>query len=127
METKNFYKIIDELCEEKNIEQKQLSFGWIRELKKGNKIRNLIRYTFDLNTAAFYNIACDKYATYEVLSKNGIQMIPHLMVFNPKTRSNYTDSKIFEKIDEIFEKYNHKVVIKANDSSRWKRCILLQF
>ncbi len=125
MEAKNFFKIIDELCEEKNIQQSILSFGWIRELKKENRIRNIIRYTFDLNTAAFFNIAGDKYATYEVLKKNGVPTIEHLMVFNPKTRSNYIDKEIFEKISKAFEKYEHKVVIKANDSSRRKRCIFL--
>lgn len=120
MEIKNFYKIIDELCEEKGIEQQLLSFGWIRELKKESKVRNIIRYTFDLNTAAFYNIASDKYATYEVLSNNQIPTIPHMMIFNPKTRSNYVDNEILKKIEDVFEKYNHKVVIKANDSSQGK-------
>jgi ribosomal protein S6--L-glutamate ligase len=116
----NFLKIIDELCEEKNITQKKMSFGWIRELKKDDKVRNIVRYTFDLNTAAFFNIACDKYATYEVLSNNNIPMIPHFMVFNPKTRTNYIDENILQKIDEVFEKYNKKIVIKANNSSQGK-------
>jgi glutathione synthase/RimK-type ligase-like ATP-grasp enzyme len=116
----NFFKIIDELCNEKNINQKKLSFGWIRELKKENKVRNIVRYTFDLNTAAFFNIACDKYATYEVLSNNNIPMIPHMMVFNPKTKANYVDENILKKIDEVFKKYNEKIVIKANNSSQGK-------
>ena len=33
----NTYKIINEICEEKSINQKLLSYGWIRELKKENK------------------------------------------------------------------------------------------
>ena len=102
MEIKNFYKIIDELCEEKGIEQQLLSFGWIRELKKNNKVRNIIRYTFDLNTAAFYNIASDKYATYEVLSNNQIPTIQHMMIFNTKNRINYLYNKILKKIEDVF-------------------------
>lgn len=35
-QSKTFFKIIDELCKEKNIEQKLLSYGWIRELFKSN-------------------------------------------------------------------------------------------
>ena len=37
-ELKNFYKIIDEICKENNIKQKLLSYGWIRELKKDDKV-----------------------------------------------------------------------------------------
>ena len=38
---KAFYKIIDEICKEKNIEQKLISYGWIRQLKKMKKLNIL--------------------------------------------------------------------------------------
>lgn len=119
-EIKPFYKILDEICKEKNIKQKLLSYGWIRELKKGDKIHYLMRYQFDLNSAISYNIANDKFATFEVLKSNNIPTIEHRMIFNPKTRSMYYKNKFIENAKELLVKNDNKVVIKANDSSEGK-------
>lgn len=125
MEEIVFYKIIDEICNEKNIEQKMLSFDWIRQLKKDNKIRNLIRYQFDLNSANAWRIARDKYATYSLLVRNNIPIIEHRMIFNPITREGYfNESQIESAINLLNE--NGKIVIKANESSMGKDVILCE-
>ncbi len=115
-EQKPFYKIINEICEEKNISQKLLSYGWIRELKKENKSHYIIRYQLDLNSAVSYKIAGDKFATYEVLKSNNVPTIEHKMIFNPKTRSIYYENKFIQEAKKLLSKNNNKVVIKANDS-----------
>ena len=120
-----FYKIIDELCQEKKIEQKMLSFDWIRQLKKDGKIKNLIKYQFDLNSANSCRIANDKYATYELLSKNDIPIIDHKMIFNPKMREDYFYKEQIEEAINLLNKCK-KVVIKANESSRGKDVILCE-
>lgn len=119
-EQKNFFKILDELCIEKNIEQKMLSYDWIRELEKENKIRNMINYQFDLNTANSCRIASDKFATYEVLNKNNIPIILHKMIFNPISREKYYDLKFLNDAKELLKISNNQVVIKANDSCKGK-------
>lgn len=119
-EIKPFYKILDEICKEKNIEQKLLSYGWIRELKKENKRHYIINYQFDLNSAISYNISGDKFATYEVLKANNIPTIEHRMIFNPETRSMYYKNKFIESAKELLIKNDNKVVIKANDSYEGK-------
>ena len=48
---KPFYKILNELCEEKGIKQREISYGWIRELRKEDKAHYIMRYQFDLNSA----------------------------------------------------------------------------
>lgn len=115
-EQKPFYKIINEICQEKNIEQKLLSYGWIRELKKDEKIHYIIRYQLDLNSAISYKIAGDKFATYEVLKSNNLPTIEHKMIFNPEKRSKYFENKFIEEAKALLLKHNNKVVIKANDS-----------
>ena len=55
------------------------------------------------------------------LKKEGIKVIGQLNTLE----INKIASSISEKISKAFEKYEHKVVIKANDSSRRKRCIFL--
>lgn len=115
-----FYKILNEICEEKNITQKILSYGWIRELEKENEKHNVIRYQFDLNNATSYKIANDKYATYEILKANNVPIVEHKMIFNPLTRSLYYKNEFLVKVKELFYKNNKKIVIKANTSCEGK-------
>ncbi len=117
---KPFYTILDEICEEKNITQEMLSYGWIRKLSKNGKSHFLMRYQFDLNSSISHNIADDKYATYEVLKDKNIPTIPHKMIFNPITRSGYYNKDFFNEIDNILKQNNYKVVVKANDSCKGK-------
>lgn len=114
-----FYKILDEICKEKNIEQKSLSYGWIRELKKDNKRHYIIRYQFDINNASSYKIANDKYATYEILKENNVPIVEHRMIFNPQTRSEYYKNEYLKQAKELLLK-NDKIVIKANCSCEGK-------
>lgn len=117
---KPFYKIMDELCAEKNIIQKIISYGWITELKKDNISKYIIGYQFDLNSAISYNIAGDKFATYEVLKSNNIPTIEHRMIFNPQTRSKYYKNKFLNEAKELLKENGNKIVIKANDSCKGK-------
>ena len=119
-QTKAFFKIIDELCEEKNIKQKYLSYGWIRELKKGEKSHYIMRYQFDLNSSISFNIANDKFATYEVLKSNNLPIIEHKMIFNPETRSNYYEKQFISQAKELLKNNGNKIVIKANNSCQGK-------
>lgn len=117
---KPFYKIMDELCAEKNITQKIISYGWITELKKDDISKYIIGYQFDLNSAISYNIAGDKFATYEVLRTNNIPTIEHRMIFNPQTRSKYYKNKFLNEAKELLKQNGNKLVIKANDSCKGK-------
>ena len=109
-------RIIDEICKERGIKEKFLSFGWIRELEKDGKVVHIVRNNFDLNPAGCMDIVNDKYATYEVLSKKNIPSLEYDIVFNPKTREEFP-SDIRNKIHDCFEKYNRKIVIKQNNTS----------
>ena len=118
-------KIIDEICKEKEIEEKFLSFGWIRELKKDGKIAHIVRNRFDLNPASCMEIVNDKYATYEVLKENGIPVLEYNVIFNPKTREEYS-KEIDQEIKKYFKLYNGKIVIKTNNSSQGEGVFLFE-
>ena len=115
-----FFKILDEICAEKDISQKDISFGWITELKKNNVAKHIIGYQFDLNSAISYNIAGDKFATYEVLKSNDVPTIEHRMIFNPQTRSKYYKNKFLNEAKELLKQNGNEIVIKANDSCKGK-------
>lgn len=117
---KVFFRIIDEICKEKDIEQKYLSYGWIRELKKDNKTHYIMRYQFDLNSSISFNIASDKFATYEVLKSNNIPTIEHKMIFNPETRSQYYAQDFINEAKKLLKNNDNKIVIKANNSCQGK-------
>lgn len=91
MEEKIFHSLLREVCEEEGIEFKKLSYNWILQLIKGNKIRYITGTKFDLNTEASSHIACDKYATYEVLKSQNVSVIEHTMLFNPSSRNSFID------------------------------------
>lgn len=118
-DNKPFFKILDELCEEKSIKQEKISFGWIRKLTRNNESHSLVRYEFDINSAVSYEIAKDKYATYAMLKNNNIPIVEHQAFFNPVSRSNYFDEN-FRLILELSLKKYGKLVIKANDSCKGK-------
>ena len=120
---KVFFKIINEICIEKGIQQDILSYGWIRRLTKNGISRNIVHYQFDLNSASSYNIAGDKYATFEILKNNNIPTIDHYMIFNPNTRSNLYNENYKNIIDKLFIS-NKYVVIKANNSYQGKDVFL---
>lgn len=123
---KPFFKMLDELCDELGIEVDEYSFGLIKQLKKDGKTRNLIRYKMDLNSFTSSEIACDKYACFEILKSNNIPIIDHTMIFNPKTRRDYVTSMDLEIAKNLFDKYNRKIVIKANNSYQGKEVFLVE-
>lgn len=119
-QSKVFFKIIDEICAEKGISQNYLSYGWIRKLKKDNKIHYIMNYQFDLNSSISFNIASDKFATYEVLKSNSVPTIEHKMIFNPETRSQYYAKKFINEAKILLKNNDNKIVIKANNSCQGK-------
>lgn len=89
MEERTFHVLMRELCTEMGIELKKLSYDWILQLTKDGKVRHITGNRFDINPEAGGDIACDKYATYEVLKSQNVPVVKHVMVFNPAMRRKY--------------------------------------
>ena len=104
----------------KKIEKKSNSYGWIKELKKDNKIRRIIGYQLDLNKVNAYTIARDKFATFSILKNNNVPTIEHRIIFNPKTRNSYYENKFINDAKKLLIENENKVIIKANISSKGK-------
>lgn len=115
-----FFKILEELCDEMDIELNEYSFRFFRQLKKNDKIRNIFMYKFDLNSVVSTEIANDKYATFEFLKANKVPIIDHHMIFNPKTRKDYVNVLDVQIAKRLYDDYNGKIVIKANSSMQGK-------
>ena len=96
-----------------------LLFGYITELKKNDKIFHIVGETLELNSSSSYKIASDKFACFSVLVQNEIPSIKYNMIFNPETRSEYENNDI-QKAMILFNQYEQKVILKANNSSEGK-------
>lgn len=115
MSERKITQIVRKVCEEKKIKFTVLSFDWIMQLEKENKIRHIYGNRFDLNGESGGSIACDKYATYEVLASQNVPVISHVMLYNPQTRAYLTT---YENNEDITQKYwlqcDGAMVVKPN-------------
>lgn len=125
LKNRPIWKIINEICTEKNITIKSLSFGYITELQKGDIKRRMVGNSLEINSANSYKIASDKYATYEMLKSHNISTIKHYMIFNPSTRVGFAKNEI-EKAKKIFEENDKHIILKSNDSSEGKYVFKIQ-
>ena len=120
MEERVFHVLMKEVCAEQGIKIDELSYGWILQLTKDNKVRHITGTRFDLNPEASGNIACDKYATFEVLNSLNIPVVEHMMIFNPVCRSSYiSNDGIWLKVTSEFLK-NGSLVVKPNHGCEGK-------
>lgn len=114
MEENTFHVLLQEVCAEMDIKVEKLSYDWILQLSKDGKVRHITGTRFDLNPEATGNIACDKYATYEVLKSQNVPVIKHVMIFNPATRASLIENEgIWSTVTSEFLKYGC-LVVKPN-------------
>lgn len=115
---KYFKEIIQEICNENNIECKFLSKDWVIMLEKDGKTRFISGYKFDLNSHAIGLIADDKYALYEVLKSTKIPVIEHKIVYNKTNHLDYANGcNTYEYVKDYFIKNNNHIVIKPNEGA----------
>ena len=114
MMERSFHVLMYDVCAELGVKVEKLSYDWILQLSKDGKVRHITGTRFDLNSAASGEIACDKYATYEVLKSQKVPVIEHVMIFNPATRLQLIeDNGIGLKVVGEFLKHGC-LVVKPN-------------
>lgn len=115
---KEFHELIKEICKNNNIKYKLISNNWITILKKNNITKVIVGYKFDNNSYALGKIFDDKYATYELLKENNIDVLEHSLVYPLTNKNEYAKGyNNIKYIEEIFNKYNKNIVIKINNGT----------
>lgn len=107
-----FKGMIRDICKGKGVSVNELSFGYILQLKKENKIKYLFNHSFPLNSQVAGKLADDKYAAYEIFKNSNIPVIEHNIIFN---REYNSDIEYWNYIKTYFEANNKKIVIKPNN------------
>ncbi len=114
--TRNFVKIIREICEEENITIKSFSYDWIFHLSKDGMNNYIFGYQFGLNVASTHSICCDKSAASEIMSALEIPNVEHWFFMSP-TNQKYIDESGNWNILMHKLKENGQLVCKTNEGS----------
>lgn len=113
-----FHKIIEEICQELNINYTYLSKEWIIKLTKDNKVKYLAGNKFDLNPHALGLIMDDKYALYDTLKSFNIPVCTHNIFYAPNNTHSYAQGcNTYEEILKLFKLYHNDIVAKINNGS----------
>ena len=114
----DFNSLIKEICLENNIKCTNLSSDWIVVLEKDNVKKFIAGYKFGVNDHAFGEILDDKFATYELLRLYDIPVCEHNIFYSKNNKNSYTqDRNNFDYIKNLFDKYNHDIVVKINNGT----------
>lgn len=110
-----FNKMIKEICDKNNIKCTFLSKNWVIKLEKDDMTRYITGNKFDLNGHALGNIIDDKYAFYEVMKDENIDIIEHKILYKNNNKNEYAkDCNSYEVALNYFHKNNCDIVLKSN-------------
>ena len=113
---KEFNEIINEICNEENIELIPYQNNWLKELKKENKTRYIVGYKFSLNNQGIGQVVDDKGLFHDVINGR-LPIIVHHVLFHNYDR---------EEVLSLFHKYNNKIIIKGNIGTCGKEVYLIE-
>ncbi len=106
-------KMVQEIALKHEIELVDISFGWILMLTKNNVTKFIFGNNFEINSSTSQLIAGDKAATYEVLKKNSIPVVEHvLFLIKPRLRDYMTDNLNWSRMVNYFNENNNNIICK---------------
>lgn len=118
MDNDFFHEMVIKICNDLNIKYSFHSNDWIIMLKKDNIIKFIAGYKFDLNSHSLGCVLDDKFALYDVLKSQNIDIIEHNIVYGVDNKNKYAlNYSGIDYVSSLFEKYNRDVVLKVNNGT----------
>jgi glutathione synthase/RimK-type ligase-like ATP-grasp enzyme len=71
---------VRDLCARRGITYQAFSDDWVLRLQKGETVRWIVGWKFDVNTSAAGELAQDKVATYMTLAAAGVPAVEHYLI-----------------------------------------------
>ena len=103
------------ICQEENIKFWLLSKNWLKRLEKNGQVRFIVGRKFDLNPAGAGKIADDKYATFAVLSDQGLPIIEHALIYPSTNQQEWAiGCNSVAYAERFWASHNRSIVIKPN-------------
>jgi len=113
-----FKTIVEEICNEENINCKFISKNWIIVMEKNGVTKFITGYKFGINNHAIGELLDDKYATYELLKMKDIPVIEHNILYAERNNNYYAEGcNNLAYAKNLLYKYNNDIVIKINDGT----------
>jgi glutathione synthase/RimK-type ligase-like ATP-grasp enzyme len=109
-----FVGAIDKAAREQGIEVLWMSDQWVCELKKGSQTRFVYGFNFSLNDATAWEIAKDKAATSQILTKYNIDCVKHTLFIRPDFSTYELITTSGNKIFEYANQLEYPFVCKDN-------------
>jgi len=106
-------QIIQEICEEENINFTSFSYDWILRLQKEERLGYVFGYNFGVNNSTSARICDDKSAASDVLIYSGVPTVEHLFFMSPNNIHYVGENGNWSRITKLFNKYG-TLVCKAN-------------
>jgi hypothetical protein len=108
-------RIIREICTELSIKMTTSFTDWIVRIEADNGRRAMVfGYDFGLNSSSAAQIAGDKAATAACLGSNGVDCVPHYLVFRPDFSHFSDDSSTYGRARDLFDQLGNDAVCKNN-------------
>lgn len=73
-------QLVQAACERRDIAWQGFSDDWVQRMQRGDTVRWIVGYKFDVNASAAGHLAEDKVATYAALAAAGVPAIEHYLV-----------------------------------------------
>lgn len=109
--------ILRQLADERGIEMTALSYDWILRLRKGQVVRHVYGFNFELNSATAQLIADDKSAVADLLALAGVPHVEHKLVLHPKLAGYVPTDGNWTQIMAFARRHGLDVVCKPNDGT----------
>jgi len=105
---------VERAASQRGIRVDHIAQGWILRLQRGQTVRHVHGYTFDLNPAATSAIACDKAATSAALAACGLPRVEHRLFLHPSMARFVAHAGNWDEMLRYFESCECDVVVKDN-------------
>lgn len=113
-----------ELADEHGVELTSLSGDWVQLLEKDDRRHLIIGLDWGLNTSSAQKVAFDKCATAQILSSEGIPVVPHKLFLEDESLGNSTSH--WKEIVEWFHECSDDVVCKPNTAGGGRDVVRVQ-
>jgi len=112
-----FVEAVTQAAQKEGIETSWLSDDWICILTKGEKREYIYGYNFPLNSATSWEIAKDKAATSEILTKNKIGCVEHYLCIRPDLEVHGSGTTQGSRLYDVANTTGYPLVCKDNCGS----------
>lgn len=115
--SRNFVKILKEICKENHFPIKSYGVDWVFEIKKpNNKLFYIVGYEFPDNSSS-KKICDDKSSLSEILTTHRICNIPHIYFMNPSDNFYIGETNWKKRLLATFDQFQHNIVMKPNSGT----------